>query len=67
VVVPPGDSDALAAGLISLVRLEPAERRALGQQARRRVMENFSLSLYVDRHLELYGTALGRRRHISVR
>jgi glycosyltransferase involved in cell wall biosynthesis len=66
VVVPPGDSDALAAGLIRLVGLEPAGRRALGQQARRRVMENFSLSLYVDRHLELYGTALGCRRHILV-
>lgn len=64
VVVPPGDSEALAAGLIRLVGLKPAERRALGQQARRRVMENFSLSLYVDRHLELYATALGCRRHI---
>ncbi|WP_200950995.1 glycosyltransferase [Mesorhizobium sp. Root695] len=67
VVVPPRDSEALAAGLIRLVGLEPAGRRALGQQARRRVMEKFSLSLYVDRHLELYGTALGCRRHISVR
>ncbi|ESY74519.1 hypothetical protein X740_31615 [Mesorhizobium sp. LNHC221B00] len=65
VVVPPRDSEALAAGLVRLVGLEPAQRRALGQQARRRVMENFSLSLYVDRHLELYATALGRRRHIS--
>jgi glycosyltransferase involved in cell wall biosynthesis len=65
VVVPPRDSEALAAGLIRLVGLEPAQRRALGQQARRRVMENFSLSLYVDRHLELYATALGRRRLIS--
>ncbi|TPJ47153.1 MULTISPECIES: glycosyltransferase [unclassified Mesorhizobium] len=64
VVVPPGDSEALAAGLIRLVSLEPAERRALGQQARRRVMENFSLSLYVGRHLELYEAALGRLRHI---
>ncbi|WP_143019476.1 glycosyltransferase [Mesorhizobium qingshengii] len=67
VVVPPGDSDALAAGLIRLVKLEPADRRALGQQARRRVMENFSLPLYVGRHLELYDAALARRHHIPDR
>ncbi|MCZ8546585.1 glycosyltransferase [Mesorhizobium qingshengii] len=67
VVVPPGDSDALAAGLIRLASLEPADRRALGQQARRRVMENFSLPLYVGRHLELYEAALARRRRIQDR
>jgi glycosyltransferase involved in cell wall biosynthesis len=61
VVVPAGYSDALAAGLMRLLRLRPDERRALGQQARRRVQENFSLSLYVERHLALYEAALGRR------
>jgi glycosyltransferase involved in cell wall biosynthesis len=61
VVVPLGESDALAAGLMRLLRLRPDERRALGQQARRRVQENFSLSLYVERHLALYEAALGRR------
>jgi glycosyltransferase involved in cell wall biosynthesis len=64
VVVPPGDVDALADGLKRLVTLGAAQRRALGEKARRRVIENFSLSLYVSRHLDLYESVLEPRRSV---
>jgi hypothetical protein len=46
------------------VTLGAAERRALGEKARRRVIENFSLSLYVSRHLDLYESVLEPRRSV---
>jgi glycosyltransferase involved in cell wall biosynthesis len=42
-VVPPGDPQALAAAWQSLLALPAAERHALGQQARRRVLARFDL------------------------
>lgn len=61
VVVPPTDEDAFAAGLESLVVMSAEDRRALGEKARQRVIDNFSLALYVRRHLELYRCALDGR------
>lgn len=58
VVVPPNNQEALAAGLIRLVEMNADQRRALGDRARQRIVENFSLSLYVRRHLDLYRMAL---------
>ncbi|WP_416357622.1 glycosyltransferase [Aureimonas phyllosphaerae] len=62
VVVEPADSEALAAGLAQLLSLSPDERRALGARARQRIIECFSLSLYVRRHLDLYERVLDRSR-----
>ena len=61
VVVPPRDAAALAAGIAKILTLQPEERRALGQRARERVIENFSLPIYVQRHLDLYHRSFRRR------
>jgi glycosyltransferase involved in cell wall biosynthesis len=54
VVVPPRDTEALAAGLEHLVNLGPDGRRALGAAARRRILENFSLASVAQRYEALY-------------
>jgi glycosyltransferase involved in cell wall biosynthesis len=59
--IPPKDNDALTAAIAELLSLRPHERRALGERARQRVVDNFSLDLYVRRHLDLYEGALERR------
>ncbi len=51
VVVPPRDSGALAAGWQSLLA---ADRKPLGEAARRRVEEGYSLSAIVKRYEDLY-------------
>jgi glycosyltransferase involved in cell wall biosynthesis len=61
VIVPPRDCDALASGLAQLLCLSSDDRLTLGQSARQRILENFSLHLYVQRHLDLYYQALERR------
>jgi glycosyltransferase involved in cell wall biosynthesis len=48
VMVPPGDAVALERALAELVK-DPQQRSALGQQARRRVEEEFDLSLNAQR------------------
>lgn len=60
VVAPPNNYEALAAGLIKLAEMDASQRRALGERARQRIVENFSLSLYVQRHLDLYQKALSQ-------
>jgi glycosyltransferase involved in cell wall biosynthesis len=60
VVVPPNDPEALCAGLVELIEMDASQRRALGERARHRIVENFSLSLYVQRHVNLYERALER-------
>lgn len=60
VVAPPNDHEALAAGLVKLIEMDTDQRRALGDRARQRIIENFSLSLYVRRHLDLYERALAQ-------
>ncbi|MBI4507237.1 MAG: glycosyltransferase [Chloroflexi bacterium] len=54
VVVPPRDRPALAAGWRALLALGPAGRRCLGQAARRRVAERFSLPAVVAQYERLY-------------
>ena len=54
IVVPPRDTEALAAGLATLLDLGRDGRRRLGALARQRVKEHFSLARYVQRHLDLY-------------
>jgi glycosyltransferase involved in cell wall biosynthesis len=60
-VVPPRDSKALAAALAEMLELSGEARRDLGMRARHRVIDNFSLSQYVRRHVELYEEILSRR------
>jgi glycosyltransferase involved in cell wall biosynthesis len=57
-VVPPRDAAALAAACDSLLALGPKGRRALGQAARRRVADLFSLSSVVAKYAELYEGAM---------
>jgi len=53
-LVPPGDPRALAAGLARLLD-DPRLRARLGERARRRVRESFTLEAMLDAVEELYG------------
>ena len=53
-VVPPGDSDRLAAALAAMLAAGPAHRSALGAAARRRVVERFSMAVAADEWLRLW-------------
>jgi glycosyltransferase involved in cell wall biosynthesis len=52
--VPPCDSDALAAAWRELIEMGSARRLELGAAARRRVIENFSISAIIARYEALY-------------
>ena len=58
-VVPPRDAAALAAALERLIAAGPEQRRALGQQARRRIVDNYDLDDIVRRYEALYQEVLG--------
>lgn len=53
-VVPAGDPNALALGLLSAIGLDQEDRRRLAVAARRRIEENFSLSRTVSAYQQLY-------------
>jgi glycosyltransferase involved in cell wall biosynthesis len=55
-VVAPRDPSALAAAIVALVASGPERRRALGEGARRRVEERFSLATVVAQYEALYET-----------
>jgi glycosyltransferase involved in cell wall biosynthesis len=59
-VVAPRDSAALAAALGRLLAQPAAARRARGEQARTRVIDNFALPAIVRRYEELYAGLVGR-------
>jgi len=54
VVVPPADPDALAAGLLRVLRLPPGERDALGQAAQARVRERYTMDQMAASYRSLY-------------
>lgn len=54
IVVPPRDTDALAAALTKLVSLDAVERRALGTRARERIEQHYSLMAMVGAYADLY-------------
>lgn len=58
--VPPRDPAALAAAMTELAA-DPARRRAMGEAGRARVLERFTRRMMVERYLEVYEAALGRR------
>lgn len=62
VVVPPEDDNALFQGLMMLVDKNPAERRAMGRDARSRIGSNFALSAVVNEYAALYEGLLAVRR-----
>jgi len=53
-IVPPSDSEALAAAIVNLLSLTQDERVKMGLQSRARVKEHYSLESFVDRFEGLY-------------
>ena len=53
-MVPPSDAAALAAAWLELLDLPAAERRRLGEAARARVEEHYSLAAAVGRYERIY-------------
>jgi colanic acid biosynthesis glycosyl transferase WcaI len=53
-VVPPGDARALAAALLELRRMDPADRAAMGRRARETAERRFSLESAVARFSKLF-------------
>jgi glycosyltransferase involved in cell wall biosynthesis len=60
-VARPGDVPGMADAVISLLDLAPAARRQLGQQARRRVRDHFTIERYVERTANLYRNTTAQR------
>ena len=58
-VVPPRDAQALAGAVLGLLALPAGERQALGQAARERVGERFSLPAVVRQYAALYRLVAG--------
>lgn len=56
VIVSPSDPDALSAGWSKLVALGAEGRRTLGEQARQRIVDCYSLAANSTRYAELYGS-----------
>jgi glycosyltransferase involved in cell wall biosynthesis len=53
-LVPPRDEDALAAGIESLLKISPEERRTLGASARARIEANYTLEAIMEQYAALY-------------
>jgi glycosyltransferase involved in cell wall biosynthesis len=59
IVVHPRNAAALARGWRTLIALGPQGRQRMGQAARRRIEEQFDLSVIVQRYEALYGELAG--------
>ncbi|MEO0928170.1 MAG: glycosyltransferase [Cyanobacteria bacterium J06643_13] len=59
-VVPPKNAAALAQGWVEVLDLDQSARANLGQSARNRIVENFSLISIVDRYEQLYQSMVVR-------
>ncbi|MDX3895627.1 glycosyltransferase family 4 protein [Pusillimonas sp.] len=59
-VVPAGDTASLAQSMAGMAELDEPERRAMGREARRRIVEHFTLGHSVGRFESLYRTAMSR-------
>jgi glycosyltransferase involved in cell wall biosynthesis len=69
VVIPPRNAEALAAGWNQLLSAGAEERRRLGEAARRRIQENFSLTTTVRKYEDLYTSLLtvdAEKRQVTV-
>jgi sugar transferase (PEP-CTERM/EpsH1 system associated) len=58
-VVPAGDVEALALGIVRMAR-DPAAARAMGRAGRERVLQRFSLQAMLDAYEALYREVLGQ-------
>jgi glycosyltransferase involved in cell wall biosynthesis len=52
--VPPQDAEALAQALVTLWSLDASQRKRLGEQARSRIEESYSLQAMTDAYMNLY-------------
>lgn len=59
-LVPPSDVEALAGAIRHVLEMSEGERRQMGEQARQRVREHFSLERVVDQYVSLYEQVLRR-------
>ncbi len=64
-LTPAGDADALSEVMTKMMRAPREERRAMGERARHRVTERFSLEAALDQWETLYGELLGETRGIA--
>ena len=60
-IVPPGDSEALAAAMMKMMALPEAERWTMGKAGRAHIEANYSLQRVVDQWEELYRELLQRK------
>ena len=60
-LAPPRDHEALAAAMLRLAALDPAERRRLGEKGREHVRTHHGLTRVVERWEELYREVLARK------
>jgi glycosyltransferase involved in cell wall biosynthesis len=60
-LVPAADPERLGAAMSRLMQLPLNERRAIGERARQRVAEHFSLEVVLDRWEQLYADLLMRK------
>ncbi len=58
-VVPPQDPEGLAQGLLTLVQSSPETRAALGNIARKRIKENYSIEGFKRQYEDLYQKVMG--------
>jgi glycosyltransferase involved in cell wall biosynthesis len=59
-VIPPHDSNALAQGIIKILGIPCKERSILGQKARARIQDHFSIQTVAARYEAFYETILSR-------
>ncbi len=59
-VVPPQDAERLTEGLLTLVQSSPETRAALGNIARKRIKENYSLERVTHQYEDLYQKVLSK-------
>jgi len=59
IVIPPDKPELLAAGIVQLLQLLPEERQRLGEAARSRIVEHFSISRMVTATEKVFEEVLG--------
>jgi glycosyltransferase involved in cell wall biosynthesis len=57
-VVPPNDPQSLAGAVVELLELPANRRHELGEDARRRMQQNFDIRAVVNRYEQLYNSLL---------
>ena len=62
VIVPARDEKELVSGIDELLKLPQQERQALGENARARIEDNFTLSAIVERYSSLYEQLITEKR-----